>query len=260
MRGRGSANSDEFIREVDEAVRQDRWLKLSKEYGLYFLGGALAIVIGTAGGVAWRHYQESQRLEEARAYAAAQDLLRQDKPTEAADAFAALATQADSGYGVLARLRAAEAKGAAGDAEARTEILERLAQDSAAAPAFRQLGDLLAAQQGLDDTDPQALSDRLKELAGQGHAWRYSALELQALAQLRAGQIDEARNTLSAILGDPGTPPNLSRRAAELMASLGRRTADDHGDIGTESDATEKAAGQSGASTATGEPGAGTGQ
>ena len=37
MRGRGSANPDEFIREVDEAVRQEQWLKLWKQYGSYLV-------------------------------------------------------------------------------------------------------------------------------------------------------------------------------------------------------------------------------
>ena len=44
MRGRGSGPADEFIREVDEAVRQDRWLKLWKQYGIYVAGVALAVI------------------------------------------------------------------------------------------------------------------------------------------------------------------------------------------------------------------------
>jgi len=98
MRGRGSGISDEFIREVDEAVRQDRWLQLWKHYGTYFVAGALAIVLGTGAGVAWRSYQASQRLEEARRYAAAEELLRQDRPAEAADAFRNASKAADLEY------------------------------------------------------------------------------------------------------------------------------------------------------------------
>jgi hypothetical protein len=53
MRGRGSVNTDEFIREVDEAVRQEQWLKLWKQYGNYAAAAALALVIGSAA-VGWR--------------------------------------------------------------------------------------------------------------------------------------------------------------------------------------------------------------
>jgi len=122
MRGRGSGNSDEFIREVDEAVRQDRWLQLWKQYGTFIAGGAIAIVIGTGAGVAWRNYQASQRLEDARRYAAAEELLRQDRPAEAATAFLQLAEEAGGGYDVVARLRAAEAQVEAGEKDAADPI------------------------------------------------------------------------------------------------------------------------------------------
>jgi hypothetical protein len=221
MRGRGSGVGDEFIREVDEAVRQDRWLELWRHYGTYIIGGALAIVIGTGAGVAWRNYQESQRLEEARRYAAAEELLRQDRPSEAAAAFLALAEDAGGGYDVLARLRAAEAQMAAGEADAAAASLDRLAEDGDAAQVYRQLGELLALQQSFDGADDAALTGRLTGLSEANAPWRYSALELEALAQLRAGEPEAARRTLETLLADPLTPGNLSRRAAELLASLG---------------------------------------
>jgi len=221
MRGRGSGAGDEFIREVDEAVRQDRWLKLWRHYGTYIIGGALAIVIGTGAGVAWRNYQESQRVEEARRYAAAEELLRRDRPSEAAAAFLALAEDAGGGYDVLARLRAAEAQLEAGEAAAAAASLDRLAEDDDAAQVYRQLGDLLALQQSFDGADAAALTGRLAGLSEANAPWRYSALELEALAQLRAGEPEAARRTLETLLADPLTPGNLSRRAAELLASLG---------------------------------------
>jgi hypothetical protein len=221
MRGRGAVNSDEFIREVDEAVRQDRWLQLWKEHGTYIIAAALAVVVGTAAGVGWRNYQASQRLDEARRYAAAVQLLHQDHPKEAADAFLALAESADGGYGTVARLRAAEAQEKAGEAAAATQSLAQLSADGKASPAYRRLGDLLAAQSDFDHTDPKALIARLEGMAGADESWRYSALELEALAQIRAGDLEAARHTLSVLLGDPRTPADLSRRAAELFTALG---------------------------------------
>jgi hypothetical protein len=125
MRGRGAGNSDEFIREVDEAVRQDRWLWLWKHYGTYAIGAAVAIVLGTGAGVAWRSWQASERQDEARRYAAADALLNQDRASEAAAAFKALAADADSGYRVVARLRAAQA-------QTRRKALEALQESSCA--------------------------------------------------------------------------------------------------------------------------------
>jgi hypothetical protein len=222
MRGRGPiGGADEFVREVDEAVRQDRWMKLWKEYGAYIVGAALAIVLGTTAGVLWRNWQESGRLAEAARFAEAQQLLRQDDPALAAEAFAAMAEDAGGGYAVLARLRAAEAQAEAGDAAAKAATLERLADDQGATPLYRQLAELLALQQGFAALDPEAARSRVEPLAGQAAPWRYSALELRALAEIEAGDLDAARATLESLLSDPQTPPNLSRRAAELMASIG---------------------------------------
>jgi hypothetical protein len=217
MRGRGSSQADEFIREVDEAVRQDRWLKLGRQYGVYVIGAALAVVVGTTAGVGWRAWQESQRQAEAERYMAAAELLRQNRPAEAAEAFAALARESDSGYAVLARLQAAQALGRAGDTAAKVGMLDQLAADGATSALYRDLGELLAAQQQLGETSP----DELAKLAAADSPWRYSALELSALAQLRAGDTAAARATLAGLVDDPRTPPDLGRRAAELLSALG---------------------------------------
>jgi hypothetical protein len=221
MRGRGSANTDEFIREVDEAVRQEQWQKLWKQYGSYLTAAVLAVVIGTALGVGWRNWQHSQRLDEARRYAAAQQMLSEERPAEAADAFAALAEDASSGYRVLARLRAAEARAAAGDPVAAAAILEQLAANDDTEPPYRALGALLAAQRASGDADPGALATELEPLIGTDDPWRHSALELRALAQMRGGDTVAARQTLNDLLDDPLTPPDLGQRAAELLAFLG---------------------------------------
>jgi hypothetical protein len=221
MRGRGSANPDEFIREVDEAVRQEQWLKLWKQYGNYLVAAFLAVALGSAAGVGWRTWQQNERLDEARRYASAQHMLSDGKPAEAAEAFAALAEDAGSGYRVLARLRAAEARAAAGDPAAAAALLEQLAGNDDAAPRYRALGELLAAQRSVANADPGALLAQLEPLIATNDPWRHSALELRALAQMRSGDTAAARQTLSDLLDDPLTPPDLGRRAAELLARLG---------------------------------------
>jgi hypothetical protein len=220
MRGRGSANPDEFIREVDEAVRQEQWLKLWKQYGSYLVAALLAVALGSAAGVGWRTWQQNERLDEARRYASAQQMLSAGKPADAAEAFAALAEDASSGYRVLARLRAAEARAAAGDPAAAAALLEQLAANDDAAPRYRSLGELLAAQRAVADADPGALLAQLEPLIGTNDPWRHSALELRALAQMRSGDTAAARQTLSDLLDDSLTPPDLGRRAAELLARL----------------------------------------
>jgi hypothetical protein len=219
-RGRDSPTSSEFIREVDEAVRREQWLQLWQRYGGYVTAAALAVVIGSAAGVGWRTWQHNQNLDQARRYAEAQQLLREAKPAEAASAFAALAEDSSGGYRVLAQLRVAEAQAEAGDRAAAQAALDRLAGDGDAAPVYRALAQLLAAQQQFAGSEAPA-SAALEPLVGSDAPWRYSALELQALAQMQDGDTVAARQTLDDLLADPLTPPDLARRAAELLAFLG---------------------------------------
>jgi hypothetical protein len=238
MRGRGSGNTDEFIREVDEAVRQDQWLKLWRQYGNYIIGAALAVVIGAAAGVGWRTWQQNVRFDEARRFAAAEQMLQGEMPAEAAQAFATLAEDSSGGYRVLARLRAAQAEAEAGDSAAASAVLDRLATDDDAAPIYRSLGELLAAQQQFAQAQAAVPLSELEPLSGSDGPWRHSALELRALAQMQSGDTVAARQTLDDLLADPLTPPNLARRAAELLAFLGGPPAPEGGAEGavTESD------------------------
>jgi hypothetical protein len=226
MRGRGSVSDTEFIREVDEAVRRDQWLKLWRQYGGYVIAAAVAVVIGSAAGVGWREWQQRERLDEARRYVAAEQLLRDGKPSEAAAAFAALAQDASSGYRVLAELSAAEAQAEAGDGAAAKATLARLAGSDDAAPVYRSLGELLMAQRQLAEAEAPTPAE-LEPLTGIDSPWRYSALELRALTQMRNGDTVAARQTLDDLLADPQTPPDLARRAAELLAFLGGPPATD---------------------------------
>lgn len=212
---------DEFFREVDEAVRQERWLQLWNRFGAYLIAAALAIVIGVGGGMAWREYQRSSRLAQAEQYAEAVRLLEQNRPAEAADAFASLADGGTRGYALLARLRAAEARALAGEEEGRLEALQQLAEDGSLAPLYRDLSRMLTAQIELEQVDGEAVAARLEPLTGEGQPWTYSARELKALTQMRAGDTTAARRTLAELASDPAAPANLARRSAELLTALG---------------------------------------
>ncbi len=221
MRGRSTTGGDEFVREVDEAVRQDQWLKLWRRYGTWLIAAAATIVVGSALGVGWREYRASQRLDEARAYAAAEQQLRTGQPAAAAKAFAELAEDAHDGFGVLARLRAAEAQAAAKDPAAAAASLAALATGSGVPAPYADLAKLMALQQRFDQTDPQTMLRELEPILASDGPWRQSALELKALAQLKMEDVAAARSTLAELTGQPNLPQALARRASTLLASLG---------------------------------------
>ena len=50
----------DFIREVNEAVRQEKYKQLWDQYGLYVLALAVLLVAGVAGYNAWTFWRQNQ--------------------------------------------------------------------------------------------------------------------------------------------------------------------------------------------------------
>lgn len=223
--------SDEFVREVDEAVRRERWLSLWQHYRAYIIGTAIAVAVGTGAGVGWRQWQENARLEEARSFASAEQLLGEGRALEAASQFAELADESDTGFVVLARLRQAEALGDAGDLEPKREALRTLADDDDAAPAYRSLARLLEAHVELQQGNPGAAAGLIADAPDRRH-WQASARELEALSKVEQGEIEAARALLGELIDDPATPVSLRERALELQDALTGSAAADVDDGG----------------------------
>ena len=51
--------SDDLFREVDEEVRQDRYIKIWKRYGIYVSALVVTIILITVGVVVWRDIERS---------------------------------------------------------------------------------------------------------------------------------------------------------------------------------------------------------
>jgi hypothetical protein len=216
--------SEEFIREVDEELQRERLSRLWRRYGALLVGLALLVVLATAAKVGWDHWRERARAAEALRFAQAEAMLTDGRPAEAAQAFAALAAEGDTGYAALARLKEAEAKLAAADAAGAADSLLQLAQNPERDPILRDLGALLAAAQELDRGDPAALTARLEPLTASGAPWRHSARELLALVAMRAGDVAKAKRLLEELTREADVPPSQERRAEELLQALGGPT------------------------------------
>jgi hypothetical protein len=100
----------DVFREVDEDLRHERYLKLWRRTR-YWLLGIVVIALGAAVAyVVISDAQESNRTAEAQQFAAALAVLDAGRTTEAADRFADLATESETGYAALARIAEADAR------------------------------------------------------------------------------------------------------------------------------------------------------
>jgi hypothetical protein len=75
--------------------------------------------------------------------------------------------------------------------------------------------------QGMPDTDPHSIVDRLAPMTSSGNPWRSTALELTAAARLKAGDKSGALEVYKALADDLTAPQGMRARAAEMAAALG---------------------------------------
>jgi hypothetical protein len=209
----------DIFSEIDEDLRRDRWDKLWQRYRVWIIGAAVAVVAATAAVSAWRDYRHAQDEKMGLRYSDAEALAKTDA-AKAVASFETLSADAGHGYGELARLRAAALKAQGADKAGGIAGLRAIAADGNVDEPYRSLAAILAAQYGIDDESPADIIERLKPLTAPPNAWRFSALELTALAQLKSGDKPAALKSFKQLADDLEAPQTMRARANEIIAAL----------------------------------------
>jgi hypothetical protein len=210
----------DFFREVDEAVRQDRYKQLWDQYGIYAIGAAAAVVLAVAGHKAWTYWQDKQAQEAGAKFTQALSLEDGPEAVTAREMLAAMAEKGPEGYRMLARFQLAAAEAKAGELDKAVAAYDALAKDPSVDSILRDSAQLQAAALRLDKADYSEMEQRLKGLIESSSAWRFSARELLGLSAYRLNDMREAERQFSALLSDQGTPPNLRERADMMLALI----------------------------------------
>lgn len=210
----------DFFREVDEAVRQDRYKALFDKYGIYALVGTALIVAGVAGFKGWTYWQESNAQAAGTEFSNALALEDNGDAAKAQEALSALAEKGPAGYRVLSRFQLALIDAQAGDNDKAVAIYDALATGADTDSILKGLTTIQAATLRLDTADYAEMERRLKGLIDQGSPWKYSAQELLGLSAYRLNNMLELEKQFSALLADQGTPSNLRERANMMLALI----------------------------------------
>jgi hypothetical protein len=209
----------DFIQEVDEDLRHERYQRLWDKYGKYVVAAAVVLVLAVAGTVAWRDWQKSRRAEETRKLAEAVQLAQTD-PKLGPDALASLAKSAGGGVGALARLHEAAALARQGDAAKAVEAYDRIAADGSVDTTFRDLAVLLASQHRANGPEAASAALKLAPLTQDANPWHHAALELTAAIALGQGDKTRAMDIFRRLADDAAAPAGIRARAAEMVAAL----------------------------------------
>ena len=218
-------SDDSFFREVNEELRQDQAKALWDRYGPAFLGLAVLVVLATAGFVGWQYWTASKANRSGDDFAAALTLANSGKNDEALAALDQLEKDGYGAYPLLARMRAATALQAKGDAAGAVKEFDEVSNDSSIPDSLRDMARLRAALILVDTGSYEDVSKRVEALTADTNTLRHSAREALALSAWKAGKAKDALALFEQIGGDEAAPRNVRQRA-KLMSELIRGSGD----------------------------------
>ena len=224
---REDAQKEGFLREVDEALREQEALDLVKRWGKPL---AAAIVLGLAALAAflgWQYYRDKGHEERSEAYVKALDQLEAGKLDEAKKLLDPLAKEGGDGSQAAARMLQAGIALEQGKTDEATKAFAAIAKDEAAPQAYRDLAKVREMALRFDSTPPDQVVAAMKPLAVPGKPWFGSAGELLGLAYLKQGKTDLAGPLFASIARDKAVPETLRRRTRQMAGYLGVDAVDD---------------------------------
>lgn len=210
----------DLLREVQEDIRRDQLKGLWDRFGLYVIGIALAVLVGTAGYIGWQTWRKA----DAEKISARYDQLISDVKTQGdkqgSAALGDFAANSSGGYSVLARFEEAASLIRAGDKQGAVAAYHAISADSSASEILRDLAHVKAAMIEIDTAGYDEVQKELQGQADAGKAWRDVARELLGLAAYKAGKFSEADTNFQAIIDDPLASAGLRDRAHVMKALI----------------------------------------
>lgn len=213
-------NSEAFMREVDDAVRQDQLLTFWQRFGRWIVAAVIIGLIAFGGWLYWQHHSKTQ------SEAVSEDM---DKAISSAVSGGApdakqldeLTNAGQSGYRAGALLIKAGAAARKGDNKAAIAAYQAMAADSALDQPYRDLALIRQTALEFEGLKPQQVVDRLKPLAVEGGPWFGSAGELVAIAYMKMRKPELAGPMFAAMAKDQGVPQSIRSRARQMAGLLG---------------------------------------
>ena len=218
---RKSSGDEMFMREVDEAVRQDEVANFARKYGLP-IGIAVALGLAAFGGwLVWSNQQDKKLEEGSEQLIAAIDELEAGNLDQADEELAAIASGSSEGAAGMARMVRAGIALSQNKVDEAVGLYGQVANDQSMPQEIRDLAKVRMVAANYDNMQPQAVIDQLGALASEESPWFGSAGEMVAFAYLAQDKPDQAGPLLVAIAKNEDVPQSLRSRTRQLAGLLG---------------------------------------
>lgn len=225
--GNSPANSKEaaaqetFLREVDDALREDQLRTLLRTRGRPILALVVGGLVGLGGWLWYNDHQASVRDQQSETFVTALDALEAGRNQTAKTGMDPLAKTGNPGYRAAVQIADAGIAEQAGKADEAAKLFAAVSADGSLPGPYRDLATVREVAANFEKLPPQTVIDRLKPLAMPGKPWFGSAGELVALAYLKQNKAEAAGALLASIAKDKAVPDTLRRRTRQLAGQLG---------------------------------------
>lgn len=225
------AQNDGFLREVDEALREQEMLSAIRRYGIPVGLAIFAALLALAGYLWWEHTRKIAEGERGEQLTIALDRVEAGQLDAAKAPLAALADRGEAGDAdgnkTAAQLLQAGILVEQGKPAEAQKAFAAVAADATAPQPYRDLATLREVALGFDTLPADQAVAKLKPLAVPGKPFFGSAGELLGAAYIKQGRNELAGPLFAAISRDKTVPVSLQRRARQMAGLLGVDAIDD---------------------------------
>jgi hypothetical protein len=202
----------DFIEEVDEQVRSDRYRAFARKSWPWFAALLAAVIIAFL--VVWGYetWRDQNIAKASIAYDKSLTALAQGDEIGAYNGLDPIAKSGPAGYRTLALLEQGNVRLSAGKAEEAADLFEQ-ASKAAPNPILRDLASLRAALALVDTAPLPRVQTLLTPLIGQNKPFDLEAREALATAKLAAGKTADARADFTALSLSLGVSQTMRARA-----------------------------------------------
>ncbi len=209
-------NDDTILREVDQALAEDKTSESFKRYFPAIIGGALTVIIGVGG---WQLWSNQRAAAAAKASAAYDEALKTGGDEKAIASLESLAS-GSGGYAALSMMRLAGEHAAKGERDEALKLYREVYAESAGSKRLKDMARLKAGYLALADGRDAVLKD-VGGLETDPTSIGYYAREIIALAALNAGDFQNAEQLFRKAASSAEAPETIRLRAGEFAALAG---------------------------------------
>jgi hypothetical protein len=224
---RHAAEQDVFLREVDDALREDEMRTAFQRWGKLAVVGVVVLLAGLAGYLFWQQHTHQAAAKQGEQLTVALDDVQAGRLDDGAKKLTALAADSNDGTKAAAQMMQAGIAIEQGKPADAVKLFEAVAANTGAPQPYRDLATIRAVATNFDAMKPEDVVTRLKPLAEPGKPWFGSAGELLGLAYLKQGKNNLAGPLFAAISRDKEVPDTLRARTRQLAGLLGVDAIDD---------------------------------